>query len=155
MAIYQSGCISSGGGFGGGIGGVRVNFWHDGGTSDQWLQRDNNHTQASGPATNGDREPWVFPFNGQITTLSYINKKNSTETDLQIFKNGVLQFTWQIRDRKWAIKTNITPITFNAGDRLSVFAKKFDGGDNPDSVLLDVFIKFTSDTQQEIGGSSL
>lgn len=155
MSQFSKGCKSGMGGAVGGIGGVVKTFWHDSGTENQWLQRDNHHTENSGPSTESKREPWTFPFDGEITTLTFMNATNSSDTDIEIYKNGVLQYTWQIRLKKWATKTDITPIVFAAGDQLGVYAKKVDGGNKPNDVLIDVFIAFTSNIAQELGGATL
>jgi len=140
---------------GAGVGGVRVNFWSDGSTYNKWLRRDNNHSEPSGPNSESKSEPWVFVFAGEIRALSFVNKKIDSDTDIQIFKNGTLQFTWNILNKKWATKTNLTPIVFAAGDKLSVFAKEIGGGDKPEDVLLDVYIAFTNSVAQELGGGTL
>ena len=153
--MFQGGCKSKGVGQGGGTGGIRINFWCDGSCYDDWLQRDNNHTEPSGPDTESNSEPWTFPFDGEICSLSFMNKKDNADIDIEIYKNGTLQYTWNILNKKWATITGVSPITFSAGDQLSVFAKKVDGGDKPDDVLLDVFAAFTSSTAQELGGGTL
>lgn len=132
----------------------RIQFWNDSGTEDKWLRRA-HHAQATGPETNSDTEPYTFPFNGNVTGYSFMNKKDSSDTDIEIYKNNVLQTTFNIRLRKWEISTNIGTISFLAGDHLSVFARKFGGGTKPEDVLLDLNITFTSDTAQTIGGATL
>lgn len=156
MAIMQSGCKSNGGiGGGAGIGGIKVNFWCDSGCYNEWLQRENNHTEPSGPHSDDETEPYLFPFDGEITSLGYINKKTDSDTDIKLYKNGTLQATWQIRNKKWATKTDLAVISFLAGDKLSVYAEKFEGGSKPEDLLLDVYISFTSDVAQELGGTAL
>lgn len=140
---------------GDGLAGTRVSFWSDGSSYNEWLKRDNNHTKESGPSSKSDAEPWTFPFNGKITTLTFMNKKEGADADIEIYKNGTLQDTWEVRNKKWATNTSLTPITFSAGDHLSIFSNEFGGGEKPDDLLIDVFIAFTDSTAQILGGSTL
>ena len=72
--------------------------------------------------------------------------------------NGVLYFTWEIRNKRWAYKTDeLTAITFVAGDKISCFAKEVGGGTGvaPNSVILDVVVRSTSSVTGEDGSSTL
>jgi len=129
----------------------RVNFWSGGTTSNKYLKRDNNHSETS------DKEPYICPFDMDILGLTFINKIDSATIDIEIEKNAVVIFTWNISAQKRRIKTNglgALQGTFSAGDKISVFAKAA-GGTSPEKVLIDLDFKYTSTTEQEIGSATL
>lgn len=130
--------------------GFKQNFSRSGSANDKWLKRDTDHSEATGPNDDEDATPWVTPYGGQIVALGFMNKKLDCHADIEIYKNGTLVYTLQIRTKKWVTKSDFSAISFSAGDRISVFARKVNR--EPDTVLVDVFVKFTSLTAQELSG---
>jgi hypothetical protein len=141
----------------GGSGGF-ISFWNDGGTENKWLRQENNHTEPSGPFNEKKRMPYIWPFAGKVNALTFIVKNEPAKganVDIEIYRNYSLIFTWQVRNRKWASKSNgLTSLTFAAGDRLAVFAKKVNDLEKADSVVFNLFYTFTDNVQQEIGGTN-
>lgn len=135
-----------------------VSFFYDGGAENKWLRQENNHTEKSGPGSSGKRMPFILPYAGRITALTFINKQEPNDpvnADIEIYKNYVLITTWQIRGKKWASKTNgLTSLTFWAGDNISVYLKKVSGADKPEDPLVNVFYTFTGTVEQELGGTN-
>jgi len=129
----------------------RVNFFGDNVISNKYLKRENNHVSSS------DVEPFICPFNLDITSLTFMNKVDSTTIDFEVERNASVIFTWSISVQRRRIKTNglgSLQGVFLAGDKISVFAKAA-GGTSPEDVLLDLGYLYTSTTLQEIGSATL
>ncbi len=126
-------------------------FMNNGITKDKWLALD-------GSMSPSNELPAVIAFRSSIASLVFINKNDDADTDIEIYKNGVLDFTWEIRNKRWTYKTNgLTTISFNAGDKISCFAKSVTSGTgvDPSSVILDVVVRSTSSITGEDGSSTL
>lgn len=103
--------------------GKLLNFFYFGTgiTSDKWL---NVHH----PSNNSESSPYVTAWAGSIVGLSYSNANDSSETDMKIYKNGTLQYTWAIRDKRTAWNVNNSGfLSVAQGDRLSMFMSGVDG----------------------------
>lgn len=132
-----------------------ITWFHSAGTENVWLSLEEHHARPSGPSTDSTSEPAIMPFDGAVYALDFINEANSSESDIEFYVNSVLTFTWEIRDKKWAYKTNgLSAFTFSAGDKISVYAKKVTG-EKPVSPVIHMYFKFTSTTTGEGGGSTL
>lgn len=130
-------------------------FFHDAGTENVYLSTDNHQQQPSGPDFISTSAPAIMPFNGEVYALTFMNKKNSVNTDLEFYINGVLTFTWSIVSRKWARKSDgLSALSFSAGDRIGLFARKITGS-RPDTVSVYVYYTFTRGTEEEDGASTL
>lgn len=126
-------------------------FMNNGITKNKWLALD-------GSMSVSNELPAVVAFNSTIASLVYINKNNDSDIDIELYKNGALEFTWEIRNKRWSYKTNgLSTVTFAAGDQISCFAKKVIGGTgvDPNSVILDVVVRSTSSITGEDGSSTL
>lgn len=100
--------------------------------------------------------PLVMPQNGFLTGLTWINEDDNVDTNVQIYVNGVLLYTWEVRNKRWGWTTNIGGF-FNVlqGDRISVFLDRFSSGtgdDTPQDPQLEVFFVMTSNFTNEGGG---
>ncbi len=128
------------------IGGTIV-FLNDGSTGNKWLKISEGQAQTS------DLAPVVMPFDSVIYALTFVNKIDSTDCDIEIYKNATLLFTWSIVTKRWAYKTDgLSAVTFSAGDRLSVFSS--DTGQNPDDPLVTIHYSFLNGTEGNGGGAT-
>jgi len=131
------------------VGGT-ISFMNDKVTSNKWL------TINGTPGSTSDITPAVIPFNAVIFGLAFTNTVNSSDIDLEIHKNGTLLFTWEIRTKRHAYKTNgLSAVTFSAGDTLSVYAKDVAAGIDPDDPVVHIHYSFTDGTTGEGGSATL
>ncbi len=128
------------------VGGTIV-FFNDGVASNKWMKI----VEASGRTS--DLTPHVFLFDAVIYGLSFVNHLDSRDSDIELYKNGTLLFTWSIVTKRWAYKTNgLSAVTFAAGDRLSIFMS--DTGADPNDAILTLYFSFLNGTQGEGGAAS-
>ena len=100
---------------------VTMGFGSTGVTSDKWLFV--NH-----PSSPSNDSPYVAPWSGKIIALSYSNSNDSSETDLEVYINGTLQYTWDIRDKRTSwITSSGGLVNISQGDRVSVFSRSVTG----------------------------
>ena len=137
--------------------GLLSHFHFSGAGKDTWgFSYAQSDSSASGPDNNTDSIPLVAAFDMTAVALYFSNKNNGTNTDIEIYANGVLQFTWQIRDKKYAYKTNgLSGLTFNAGDTISAFFSDAAGGNDLDSGYVHIAAKITDSSTGEGGSSTL
>ena len=143
--------------------GGNVMFFNDGGTENKWLQVYEHHSQASGPFNptpvdpddNKDIIPYIVPHHMSLVSLTYVNKKDRTETDIEIYRNGTLVYTWQIRDSRWRVKnTGLSALTFLPADKISVFARKFNNAiEKPDDLMFMMYYTITKVSNIDYGDS--
>lgn len=102
-----------------------------------------------------NRMPWAFMNNAVISGLKFQNNNNGSDTDLEIYKNGSLYYTWEIRDKRWAWKTNgLSALTYDEGDTIGVRAKTV-GGQDPMFALVIVQYRYMLQTTGEGGAATL
>lgn len=131
------------------VGGT-ISFMNDKVTFNKWL------TINGTPGSTSDITPAVIPFNAVLFGLAFINTIDSSGTDIEIYKNGSLLFTWEIRLKRHAYKTNgLTATTFSAGDTLSVYARGDAGSTDPDDPVIQIHYSFTDGTTGEGGSATL
>ena len=100
---------------------VTMGFGSTGTTVDKWLFV--NH-----PSMSSYDSPYVATWSGKIIALAYSNSNDSSEIDLEVYINGTLQYTWDIRDKRTSwITSSGGLVSINQGDRISVFAKAVTG----------------------------
>ena len=94
-----------------------------GGEKDAWMFfADSNSTPPTGAESIGAVSPAIFPFDATATSLTFSNKNDNVDVDVQLFKNGTLFFTWSVINAHTAFKTTgLTGVTYTAGDRIGVF----------------------------------
>jgi len=122
-------------------------FLNNGATKNKWLSRDGSFDPSNSV-------PAVIIFDAQIFALSYSNSNDNSSADAEIYKNGVLLYTWEIRSKRTAWKTNMPMLSLTRGDRLSVFFKDV-AGNTPNSVFLTVDIVATNNVMGEGGTTGL
>lgn len=102
-----------------------------------------------------DASPLIQPFNTQLIAWAFGNNANGTDTDIEIYKNGTgagqLVATYPVRNSRYAWASNITPVTFNAGERCSVFLR--DQGGNANDVWLNLFFRLVNATTSAGSGN--
>jgi hypothetical protein len=101
------------------------------------------------------RMPQVFLSSGYLTGLTFLNYVDSVDTDIQLYKNGTLWTTWEIRSKRYAYKTNkLIDFTFKEGDQLSVRCKGV-GNSRPTQVLVTTQYKYDILNTNDSGSGSI
>jgi len=96
-------------------------FTTTGQTFDKWVN-------IAHPSDSSDATPFVALWSGSVIGISYMNKNDDSSIDLEIYINGTLQYTWAIRNKRWAYITDEAGLsTLTQGDRISIFARKVTG----------------------------
>ena len=126
-------------------------FLNNGLTSNKWLKLD-------GSMGSSDILPAISSYDGKLAGMTYINTNDGSNVDIEFYKNGTapgnLLFTWQIRNKRHAYKTNgLDSYTMLRGDRISCFAK-LTSGTNARDVIVYVFVQSTNSVIGEGGGST-
>lgn len=85
-----------------------------------------------------DTIPFLSPFNGSITGLSFVNSSSGSDCDLEIYKNGALALTIEIRNQLNYVDTSFTPLTIASSDTIGVFLRKF-GNSKPSDPLVTLW----------------
>lgn len=97
-------------------------FMSSGSVQNKWLNIDH-------PSVTSDTVPLVTPWSGKITALTFSNKNDNVDIDIELYINTVLAYTWEIRNKRTAWKALAGGIaTVSQGDRLSMFARAYNGG---------------------------
>ena len=120
-----------------------LEFFDNGTVNNKWL----NLVGANTPSNNS---PGILSSNCKLRSITYTNSNNDTGCDIEVYKNGLtvpfIVFTWQIRDSRYAWKTNgLDAITFSAGDRCRVFIKGIGGQTNPSKAVVILTFVNTDD----------
>lgn len=129
---------------------VLPTFLNNGLTSNKWLSLD-------GSMGSSENLPAITSYDSKLSGITYINTNNGSNVDLEFYVNGTgapqLVFTWQIRNKRHAWKTNapLNTILFLAGDRLSCFARGV-AGTNARDVIVNLFVQSTNSVTGEGGG---
>jgi hypothetical protein len=97
------------------------------------------------PSVSSDDVPWVSPGNGVALAITFSNSNDDIGIDLEIYINGVLTYTFDIRNKKTAwIVENAGLFNVSQGDRVTVFAKNAPGQASPKNVAGSVIFSVTS-----------
>ena len=100
---------------------------------------DSNSTPPSGPESLNAVSPSVFLADSDAFGLTFSNKNDDVDVDVEFYVNASLIFTWQIRNSHVATKTSgLSALTFNAGDRLGIFLQDVATGSNVDQASIEV-----------------
>jgi len=99
-------------------------------TADKWLNVEH-------PSSTSLTNPLIVPGGGNAVSITYSNSNNSSETDVKIYKNGSLAYTWQVRNKRVAWKIlNAGLFSVAQGDRISIYVKKVTGTDPKDPLVV-------------------
>ena len=122
----------------------QIDFTNGGNTSNTWLAvSDSNLT--------GNTTPWTSAFPARLAGLSFSNRNDGTDLDLEFHVSRVgdgntstTEFIWEIRNCRTAYKTDIplTALLLNPGDKVSIFAQN--AGNQGRDVWFGVFWEITS-----------
>lgn len=131
---------------------IDFGFFSSGNTSNKWLAFTNGSTST-------DTLPFIMPQDACLTGLTFSNQDDNVDIDIEIYKNGITDvdkvFTWEIRNKRTAWKTiNPGGTCFLQGDRVHVYARKFDGGTGDQTAqdpVLEIFFLLTSNVISEGG----
>lgn len=98
-------------------------FVTTGNTNNKWLG-------AYIPSTLSNNIPLLVPYKSTLSGVFFINGDDDVDIDVEIYKNGVLIHTEEIRNKRfyWNIGDLSPGTEFLQGDRVSVFLAKFTGG---------------------------
>ena len=123
-------------------------FISSGNTSDKWLGIGNGSTASN-------TLPLIMPQECELTALTFSNQDDNVDMDIQVFINGSLHYTWEMRNKRTAWKTDISGAgTIAQGARVSLFMKKFTGGTDDQTAqdpVVAVFFVYTDDNDGEGG----
>lgn len=108
------------------------------------------------PSVSSDDVPWVAPGGGTAVAITFSNSIDEVDTDLEVYVNGILQYTWDIRDKRTSwIVLNSGLFTISQGDRVSIFARGVSPpGDSPQNISGMVVFSTTSLNDGE-GGTQI
>ncbi len=126
---------------------IEFDFVTNGNTSNKWLGYSNS-------AASSDMIPYVAPHQMEIKALTFSNFDDNVDIDVEIYRNGTIIYTWEVRNKRTAYKANFTGLSFNQGDRMSVFLRKFTGGTGDTTAqdpIIEVLTKITSEVDAEGG----
>lgn len=128
---------------------VLPTFLNNGLTSGKWLSLD-------GSMGGSNTLPSLCTYDSKLAGLTYINTNDNSNIDIEFYKNGTaapqLVFTWQIRNKRHAWKTNspLNNVIFMSGDRISCFARGVAGTSARD-VVVNLFVQSTNNIVGEGG----
>lgn len=88
-----------------------------------------------GPSKSSDTTPYIVPVPLKVTAVTFVNNVDGADTDVEIYKNGSLIHTWEIRDKRYAWKTvGLHVLEFLPGDYVGIYLK--DRGTDPRNVII-------------------
>ena len=131
---------------------IDFTFGSGGNASDKYMNTSSNGNVPSNEA------PLIMPQDGVLVALTFINSDDNVDQDIEVYTNGILVFTWGIRNKRWAWKTDLSGmVTTLQGDRISIFSRKYSLGTGDPTVqnpILEVFFQLTSNYENEGGGQT-
>lgn len=117
-------------------------FVSNGNTADKWLGIGNGSTASN-------TLPLILAQDCTLTAITFSNQDDNVDCDIEIYINGTLDFTWEVRNKRTAWATDITGFgAYNQGDRLSMFMRRYSGGTGDDTAqdpAVEVFLVYTND----------
>ena len=130
---------------------VLPTFLNNGLTSNKWLKLD-------GSMGSSDILPAITSYDSKIAGMTYVNTNDGSNADIEFYKNGIapgnLLFTWQIRNKRHAWKTNgLDTYVFTRGDRISCFVRGVAGISARD-VVVNLFVQSINSVIGEGGAST-
>lgn len=127
---------------------IPLNFQATGNNvANKWLGYNKNT-----PGTND--VPFIPPQDVDIKGVTLSNTDDNSDTDIEVYVNGVLEFTTQVRNKRTYWDVGGTKGNANQGDRISVYLSKVGSTVNaPSDPLVTLYCKFTSEVAG-IGGTN-
>lgn len=125
-------------------------FSEEGTARDVWA----SHYGDGGMESN--ETPALVPWKSKVVGLTYTNKNNSSDLDIQIYSVAWtdnnsptnLDFTWDINNARNCRKTTFsTDIIFDAGDKLSVYFD--DKGTDAKQVVFIIYLQVLEDNTDD------
>ena len=122
-------------------------FTTTGNTSDKWLG-------AYVPSTTSNTVPLMIPQAVDLKGVLFSNEDDDVDTDLEVYKNGVLVHTELVRNKRTYYNVGISGVSFIQGNRISVFLKKFAGGTGDQTAqnpIVTLLVKTTGESSNSGG----
>lgn len=123
-------------------------FSASGNTSDKWVGIGNGSTASN-------TLPLIIPQDAEISALTFSNQDDNVDIDIELYINGTLDFTWEIRNKRTAWKTDLISMSgIVQGDRISCFLRKYTGGTGDTTAqdpVIEIFLVYTGDNEAEGG----
>ena len=108
---------------------LEFEFSSSGTTIDKWLS-------TGHPSVASNEVPYVAEWSGKVIGYSLSNKNDNIDIDIKFYKNGTLQYTWEVRNKRTAYKVlQAGFFSVSQGDRLSVYASDVTGGSDPRDIF--------------------
>lgn len=125
-------------------------FTAKGGVENEWIS-------PFGTGFKSSETSFLVPWKSKIVGLTYVNKKETTNINTQIWAAAenlacspiYLMYQWNLRSTRVARKTNFTTdIIFNAGDKVGVYYEKY-GGNKPENSEITIYFQIIDSTGGE------
>jgi hypothetical protein len=123
---------------------IPISFSSTGNTANKWL----GNTISS---NSSNQVPLVLINSSILCGITFSNADNNVDINVEIYTNGSLVYTWQIRNKRTAYIYGIVN-NMNQGDRVSVFMRQFTGGSG-DATAQDPIISLYFRTLTDVSGS--
>jgi len=121
-------------------------FLHWGAAKKTWLRM--------GLVMPSNMMPVIMTNDCVVTGFTYVCYTDNSDCDIEIYKNAVLEYTWEIRNKRLAYKSDeLSAVTFTAGDRISV--RLVSAGKSPYYPLFTFFYRYTTHATGEGGLASM
>lgn len=123
-------------------------FVVSGNVSNKWL----GYTNSAAPS---NTIPFIVPQQMTLKGLLFSNRDDNVDIDVELYINGTLSYTWEIRNKRTAYKVGIVGApTFAQGDRISVFLRKYSQGTGDNTAqdpVIEVLAKVDTENAAEGG----
>lgn len=117
--------------------------------SNAWLRSGGGLMQPS------NKQPLIVFDTGVVTGLTFSNLVDGVNVDIIIYKNSVELYTWEIRNKRYAFKTNgLASMQFETGDTISIYIKQV-GTIEATWAMVNIEYKYTIQTTGEGGAATL
>ena len=117
-------------------------FATTGNTSNKWLG-------SYIPSTFSDEIPLLLMQPVLVKGVLFTNQDDDVDIDIEIYKNGTLAYTQEVRNKRFYYNVGISGPAFGQGDRMSVFLKKYTGGSGDSTAqdpVVQVIVKVTAES---------
>lgn len=116
-------------------------FVSSGNTANKWL----GYSNSAAPS---DSIPLIIPQGSTLKGLTFSNRDSNVDIDIEVYRNGTLVYTWEVRNKRVAWDVGISGPSFLQGDRVSCFMRKFtlgSGDQTAQDPIVEFLIKVTSE----------